>query len=160
MNRDSSKAGGNSFASKISRQSVELREDGLIIRRKGLTNLINQGLKGEKFIPFSSITSIQFRKAGLITGFIQFGVAGGVESRGGIKSAIHDENTVLFGRKDNDRFGELKALIEAKMRGQGVTAAKASDKIAQIERLAALREAGHLTDGEFAAEKSRILGGS
>lgn len=34
--------------------------------------------------------------------------------------------------------------------------AEAADRVAQIERLAALRESGVLTDAEFAAEKSRI----
>ena len=34
-----------------------------------------------------------------------------------------------------------------------------ADRIAQLERLAKLRESGALTDAEFEAEKARILGG-
>jgi Short C-terminal domain len=33
-----------------------------------------------------------------------------------------------------------------------------ADPVAQLKELAALREQGHLTDEEFAAEKARILG--
>ena len=37
-------------------------------------------------------------------------------------------------------------------------AASADDRISQLERLAALRDQGILTDDELAAEKARILG--
>jgi hypothetical protein len=40
-----------------------------------------------------------------------------------------------------------------------VAAAPASDPIAQLKDLAALKEQGVLTDEEFAAQKAKILGG-
>ena len=68
----------------------------LVIRRKGLGSFLTQGLKGEKRISYSSIRSVQFKEAGFTTGYIQFGIAGGIENRGGVWDATTDENTVLF----------------------------------------------------------------
>lgn len=80
---------------------LEIFESKLIITPKQkLTVIINKGLKGSKTIPFKSISSIQLKEAvNNINGYIQFGVLGGNESRGGIFAAVLDENTCMFDKK-------------------------------------------------------------
>lgn len=57
---------------------LELTETTLRIKRKGVLGFLTQGLKGDKEILISHISSIQFKKAGiLINGYIQFAFVGG-----------------------------------------------------------------------------------
>ena len=59
-------------------------EDKVTITPKGVLGLMPIGLKGTKTIPFGSITGIQFKDAGtLFSGYIQFTIPGGNESKGG-----------------------------------------------------------------------------
>lgn len=147
--------------------TVELLDDLLVIRRQGLRSALNHGLKGEKRIPYSSITSVQFKEPGMTTGYIQFGIAGGVESRGGVMAATQDENTVLFTAKAKDDFRRLRDLVERRSsdarNGTRIPAAFTSVPIVnvgeELTRLADLRDRGVLTDGEFEAQKIRLLGG-
>ena len=81
--------------------------------RKGLKNLMIQGSKGEKSIPIKSITAIQLKEPGLMTGYIQFAYSGSSESKGGTMSAVSDENTIVFLKKELAQAKELKALIES-----------------------------------------------
>lgn len=139
---------------------VEIADDGIFIRRKGFSAFIYHGFKGDKFIPYASITSIQVKENGLTTGYIQFGVLGGMESKGGINAAIKDENTVMF--HNNDRLKELKALVEGRI-AKGIPAAPAitpstETGIDQLMKLADLHERGLLTEDEFNRQKAKILG--
>ncbi|KQN01947.1 hypothetical protein ASE82_11740 [Sphingomonas sp. Leaf230] len=140
--------------------TVELLDDVLVIRRKGLTSLLNHGLKGDKRIPYESITSVQFKEAGFTTGYIQFGVAGGKESRAGVGAAVKDENTVLFIKKTASEFRQLRDLVEQRSIAarRGPPQATSSNGIAdELRALAELRSAGILTDTEFQEQKSKLL---
>ncbi len=144
--------------------SVELLDNVLVIRRKGVASFLTQGLKGEKRIPFSSITSVQFKEAGFTTGYIQFGVSGGIESRGGVWNATTDENTVLFTKEASAAFHKLRALVEERLGGassresSGLSIPATPNVAEELTRLADLRDRGVLTDGEFALQKARLLG--
>ncbi|WCM29210.1 DUF4429 domain-containing protein [Sphingomonas sp. QA11] len=143
--------------------SVELLDDGLVIRRKGIVSLLNHGLKGEKRIPYASITSIQFKEPGLTTGYIQFGVAGGVEGRGGVMNAVKDENSVVFVKKVLADFRELRDEVEkrsAVARGSGARGGRESTgSIAdELNKLADLRDRGILSGAEFDKQKAVLLG--
>ncbi|WP_288413525.1 DUF4429 domain-containing protein [uncultured Sphingomonas sp.] len=148
--------------------TVELLDDLLVIRRQGLRSALNHGLKGEKRIPYSSITSVQFKEPGMTTGYIQFGIAGGIESRGGVMAATQDENTVLFTAKAKDDFRRLRDLVERRSSdarsGTRPSAAVASVPVVnvgeELTRLADLRDRGVLTDEEFEMQKIRLLSGS
>ncbi len=138
---------------------IELLDDMLVIRRYGVGSFFNHGLKGEKRIPYASITIVQIKEPGLTTGYIQFGVAGGNESRGGVRGALHDENTVLFRKKVREDFRKVRDIVE-----QRAAAARGGGKPASISladelgKFAALRDAGVLTDAEFAEQKAKLLG--
>ena len=68
--------------------------DKITIRRKGVRSFAKHGLKGDKTIMLKQISSIQLKEAGLTTGYIQFVIIGSQESKGGLKQALEDENTV------------------------------------------------------------------
>lgn len=87
------------------------------ISRRGFLARATTG-KGEKRIPIGAITAVQWKPAGpLVNGFIQFTMAGATEvrSRAGRQThrAGHDENSVLFTRKQMPAFDALRTEIEA-----------------------------------------------
>jgi len=136
------------------------------IVRKGFLARATIG-KGEKRIPLSSITAVQLKPAGpMVNGFIQFSLPGGNEGRSKFGSqstdAARDENTVMFTRKQQPAFDELRGQLERAIvaRHAPATAAGAGpapDLADQLGKLAALRDAGVLTDEEFAVQKARLL---
>lgn len=141
--------------------TVEVTDSAIVIRRRGIGSLLTQGLKGEKRIPFASITSVQFKEPGLTTGYIQFGVMGGLEGRGGVFNATTDENTVLFTSKALDSFLELREIVEARI-GQPSQGAAMPQGVnfsltEELGRLADLRDRGILSEDEFMREKDRLL---
>lgn len=140
--------------------------DFVTIRRTGFNARMSVG-KGEKRLPLSSITAVQWKPAGaLVNGFIQFTVPGGNESRSRAGSqttnAVKDENSVVFIKKQMPAFEELRAAIEQAIADRGRPAAPAApaapDHLQQLKQLGELRDAGILSEQEFEAKKAEILG--
>lgn len=133
------------------------------IRRSGFLARASIG-KGEKRIPLTAITAVQWKPAGaLVNGFIQFTLGGGNETRSKFGSqtfdASKDENSVIFVKKQMHSFEALKAEIEnaiASLNGPSTPAAP--DHLAQLRQLAELRDAGVVSNAEFDAKKAEILG--
>src|SRR4030042_5112332 len=75
---------------------LALYKDFVRLDRGTVMGFLTQGLKGQKDIYFSSITSIQIKKPGLAVGYIQFSIPGGNESKRGLFKSINDENTISF----------------------------------------------------------------
>jgi hypothetical protein len=139
--------------------SVEFAGDSIIIRRKGLANKLTQGFQGDKHIPLTSITAVQFRSAGsMMAGMIQFSILGGREFRGGMLEATKDENAVMFTRDQEPVFAAIRHSVQQGINegGRPATVSKSS-AAEELERLAALREKGHLTSEEFSDAKRRVL---
>jgi len=86
-------------------------------------------------------------------------VQGGIESRGGLFDATRDENSVMFRSGEQaERFAELKSLVEnqiLKARHNGGTTTSAAD---ELEKFAALRTKGIISEEEFQQKKKHILG--
>lgn len=139
---------------------IYVGETEIIIGHKGAIGFLTQGMKGMKHIPIASITSVQVKEPGLLTnGFIQFGVMGGVESRGGIRAAVHDENTVMFYPKHKADFLKIASYLRQKIADRSKPAAAAPVSAAgELEKLAGLLEKGLITRDEFDAQKARLLG--
>lgn len=139
---------------------VSLSGDSLTISRKGLLGLMTQGLKGEKRIPFLSISAVQFKKAGLMNGYIQFSILGGVEARGGVFNATQDENTVMFRSSQNSDFARLREEVEKRVALAKAPKASSGADLStadQLSKLADLLDRGLLTEAEFSAEKAKLL---
>jgi hypothetical protein len=141
---------------------VEVFDDKVTIMPKGVIGFLNKGLKGTKTIPFSSISAVQFKEAGvLVNGYLQFTIPGGRESRGGVFSATKDENTFMFRKKENALAIQIKEYIEAKTRELRVvqkTGGQAASSIPdEIQKLADLRDRGILSEQEFQSAKTRLI---
>ena len=70
---------------------IELYENKIIIKRKGIARATRGFTLGDKEIYLSSITGIQVKKPGIREGYIQFLVTGSQEVKGkGMKKAKND----------------------------------------------------------------------
>ncbi len=132
--------------------------DKIRISRKGAGALFTHGFKGDKEIFIKYISSIQFKKAGLIiNGYIQFAFLGGQESKSGLYSAVQDENTIVFNSYQQKDFEEIKAMIESKMATTENNNSSIDKNLEDLERLANLKQKGILTEEEFQLKKEQIL---
>lgn len=139
--------------------SVELLDNHIVIRRKGFANVLTQGIQGDKSIPMTSITAVQFRSAGsMMAGLIQFTIVGGREFRGGMLEATKDENAVLFERKQQSQFQALHdAVQQAISRHSRTEERQVTSSADELAKLAGLVEKGYLTREEYDQRKSTIL---
>lgn len=140
---------------------LELLENKIRIRRKGLMALATQGIKGDKEIFIKQITSVQIKNASaLINGFIQFVFVGGQEAKGGLLEAGKDENTVTFSKKQQPEFEAIKSAIEERLVAldQAPVATQASTSLDELKKLADLKSEGIITQEEFDAKKKQLLG--
>ena len=135
---------------------LELYDDKVRIKRKGSTALILQGLKGEKDIYISQISSVQFKSCGLTPGYIQFAFLGGQETKAGLWDAMGDENTVTFEQKQENKFKIIREAVNKRIVSRYDT--KSSTNIGDLEKLAELRNKGIITNEEFDIKKRQILG--
>jgi hypothetical protein len=148
-------------------EDLEVFEDRLTITPRGVGGFMTKGLKGTKTIPFRSITAVQHRKTSAIfSGYLQFTLPGGIESRGGWFSAVSDENTFNYvGGVDEDALiEEVKTYIERRIQelrdeDRGGPGTRSAGIMAdELTKLAKLRDQGVLTEDEFAKAKQRLLG--
>lgn len=131
-------------------KSIIVGEDAVTIQPRALYH----GFIGEKQIPYSSITAIQFKEAGSwLAGFIQFSIHGGMEWRGQVNQ---DENALQFDKAANDEFGQLRNFVEERM--ASASAPQAASTVDELAKLAALKDRGILTEEEFALQKAKLLG--
>ena len=135
-----------------------LTDDAVIIKRGGKGFWLGgMMIRGDKTIPYDSITAVQFKEATFTTGYIQLSIKGGPEAKGGLFEADKDENTITFIRKSkSDEFLEAKKIIEQNMM-------KKTDKNSvsgadELEKFASLRDRKVITDEEFNIKKKEILG--
>ena len=136
----------------------------LQILRKGTLARLSVG-KGEKTIPINSITAVQWKEPGaLVNGFIQFTVAGGVESRSKVGrqtvAAAQDENSVVLRKGKSSEMAELRDAVmnEINLRATPTPTVVQQGSIAdEISKLSSLRDTGVITDAEFDAQKSKLL---
>ncbi|GGC88347.1 DUF4429 domain-containing protein [Enterococcus wangshanyuanii] len=149
-----------SYYVKSKKVNVVIDEDSITISRKGFINMANHGLKGEKTIPYTSITATQIKKPGFATGYLQLAVKGGNESKGGVQAAVSDENTILFTRKDEyEVMCELKEFIDTKIRlGQAPPVVQSiQSPVEQVKGLKELLDMGVINQQEFDKKKRELL---
>lgn len=107
---------------------------------------VDKGIFGSKVVdfPYDRISSIEY-STGLLMGEIRVTVSANVSKI----DQVHKQHIQGF-------VALVRSKIEA-AHGQPPPVA-ASDPVAQLERLAKLREAGHISDAEFQAQKARLFG--
>ena len=120
--------------------------------------------KSEKRIPLRAVNAVQFKPAGrLTTGFIEFTISGGSERNSPFRQRAVDvannENAVVFARQQQPEFEVLRDAVEVAIgQPEAPWSADGPGLAEQLARLAELRDAGALTDDEFAAAKAKLLG--
>ena len=148
------------FTMKGVQDVLEVFDDRVTITPKGVLGFLNKGLKGTKEIPFTSIIAVQFREGGTVfSGYLQFTIPGGNESKGGLWAAAQDENTFMFTQPFNAMAKEIKEHIDAKVRSSrtpqlATHPASLSD---ELQKLAKLKEQGVLSADEFQAAKKKLI---
>lgn len=133
-----------------------LTDTGIVIKRSGLLmSFLSGGMfRGDKTIPYSSIVAVQFRRAGIQFGYIQFSIRGGGEAKGGLMEASKDENSITFLRRSNADFEKAKSHIETRMNESAAPRSGLDD----LEKLAALKDKGIITQEDFDLKKKSLLG--
>ena len=142
--------------------SLKVNDTTVELIRKGL-NAKLLGLRGNKEILISSITSIQFKEPGMLTnGFIQFAFSGSSESKGGVLDATKDEHSIVFTKKNLKQFAYLRDVINQRRNEINNLSSnynpQSNNDFADLEKLAELRDKGILTNDEFELKKRQILG--
>ncbi len=98
---------------------IDLFANKICILRKGVLGFFIKCLKGDKEILISSITSLQFKKAGMMTnGYLKFSFMEGTDSNKDISQHTQDESTLLFNIKQQPAFEHLKDEINKRLRTQ------------------------------------------
>lgn len=141
---------------------IKVTNNALSITRKGVMSGLTHGLKGEKSIPLKNITAVQLKKPGFNNGYIQFGLLGGNESKGGILDAAQDENTIMFTRKYYPEMVELKEIIESYIFSETtnttiVNAPVEKTSVEQVKELKELLDMDIITQEEFDRKKNELL---
>ena len=140
---------------------ITVYEDKVVIERGGVLGFMTQGLAGAKTIPMASIMSVQFKEGNMLTnGFIQFGVLGGREGRGGIFNATQDENTVMVKASANNEARQIKEYIEGIILNRSKNEGTVIQQVSLAEELKKFKELldmGAISQDEFEAKKKQIL---
>ena len=138
----------------------QLEFDGTTVQiiRRGLMAKASHGFtKGEKSIPIKMISSIQFKKGGVIAnGYIQFATGAG-ESRGGIHDALKDENSVVFWIGSNEEFEEFRDIVQEGINNLESGRSASSSPTERIRELKALLEDDVITQKEFDEKKLKLM---
>ena len=138
--------------------TLYVTEHSVIIKREGANAFMAFGLSGEKEIPFSSITAIQFKEAGvLVKGYIQFSTLGGVEARGGVNQAWYDENTVMLKSANNSMARQIKDYIKERMGKQQTTVVAQTSNADELLKYKQLLDMGAISQEEFDLKKKELL---
>ena len=135
---------------------VEVTPGSINVTQKGMMNVLTKGIVGSKTFSINRLSGVQYKKPGLLTGYLQFILMGSGEGKGGVNNAVTDENTILFAtNKEATLMEELKEFIEYSIENPG---RKPSSDLNDLKKLKNLLDDGILTQDEFTAKKKQILG--
>lgn len=139
-------------------QGVYKNGNGILVCTNSRLIFINKGLMSLKVedFPLKNISSIQY-ETGILMGKITIFASGNRADIGNIEKAYVRNFAEYVRAKISDIS---KSSVSSQPVQTNLSAQTASDDeiIAQLERLAVLKEKGILTDEEFDAQKARILG--
>ena len=141
---------------------VILTDRAVIIGREGFWKKVKSSAftKGNKSIPYKSITGVQFKEPGMTTGYIQFTIPGAIENKGGVFGAVSDENTVaIYGKAQFEDFRKIRDMVEDKIHSPSAAPSQTSaPSVAdELTKLAALKRDGLISDDEYAQMKSKLI---
>jgi hypothetical protein len=95
------------------KEVVIKRKMGVKVLLQSLKGDLLEGIKGDKYVPIESIASIQLKPASaLLAGHITIVLP---ESKEGFKLAGLDDCTVEFVKREEEKFLEIKAFLDARI---------------------------------------------
>jgi Domain of unknown function (DUF4429)/Short C-terminal domain len=155
--------------------SLIVYEDRVVITRKTIMGFIAQGFTGDRTIPFSSISSIEFRKPSLLAnGYIQFIVSGTLPVQaktsifGTTQESFKDPNTVVLRAFNSNIPVKAEAIYQlilnkinesAKIEG-GKSMLTNDIKLSvadEIRKFKKLQEEGIISQEDFDRKKQQLL---
>ena len=146
----------------VGKYTVTVDDYGIAIEATGFQNALLKGMTGTKQIPFSSVTTVQFKLAGAVNGYIQFSVLGGNEAKGGVTQAAYDENSIMYRMKEQELANRLKKLVEGKIREAQASKESPPQNVKsiaeQIREFKELLDLGAISHEEYDKKKSQLLG--
>lgn len=159
---------GLPFTAKGSTGEVTFTGSEVLIRRTGLFGAIGQLAgqgRGNKDIPLSAITGIRLEPGSLMNKpFFQIIHSGSLETQGGAKAALNDDNSIFFSKGVTADFERLKSLIleaikasKTQYQSSPPAATAAEDLTETLRKLSSLKDAGVISEEEFGAKKAEIL---
>jgi hypothetical protein len=119
--------------------------------------------KGNKEIMMRSISGIQLKKSGFLSGigYIEILFSGGDDrAKRGLQATINDENTItIVNDKQFEEMSNAKDLIESYITNAGMPVKNSSPSpMDEIKKAAELRDAGIISQEEFEQKKKQLLG--
>ena len=96
----------------------EITADGMKVKisHKGLSAFLDHGHKGEKEFLLSPDLTIEYKRpCGLIPGFLRISSRRGESRRDNFYTIRHDENTVLFNKKQEKDFERFRDILSARL---------------------------------------------
>lgn len=142
---------------------ISIDSHAVTVTRKGIRSFANRGQNGDQVIPLQSIIGVDFKKAGLTSGQINFVTSAGNQKTGGMGAlpgfsggAYNKANNVLFRSSHNEDIEFIKNFVESHM-GQSPSSESLSvaDEISKFKKLL---DDGVITNEEFEAKKKQLLG--
>lgn len=145
--------------------SLEVYEDYIIIdyMEAGalLSNAMKGGSNGGKRIQIVDITSIQFKEpTGVTVGFIQFEYPGSIGNKGGVRSAMFDENSIPISPQNLSLARQILDYIDKRRKElKNINKVSASPISAadEILKYKNLLDMGVITQEEFDSKKKQLL---
>lgn len=140
---------------------LDVYDDRLVITQEGVRGFISRGLSGEKVILFSDITSVQYKRCGVMAGFMELTFPGSNDRPGGAGAGTHNENRFTFSSLKpaelNRQMDKVYEFVESKIKAKNKTQPPRGGKADELIKLKNLLDAGALTQAEFNLEKQKIL---
>jgi len=130
----------------------------VIITRKGMLGALSRNADAK--IPINNLSYIQLVRPMVENGFINFVMAGSPQVNN-LKQAMSDSTCVIVSSFQYKHFVKLKAEIEKIMSAPTIENAPAhsdADVLAQLEKLSELKNKGIISEDEFLAKKTDLLG--
>lgn len=137
---------------------LELYEDKVILRRKGVLAKMTQGFTtGDKTFYIRQITSMDLKLGGtFVNGYIQFTMGGSSDKQKGAFEAVNDENSIMFVKKNNEIAKKVVAKIEElqKELHKPQSSISGADELIKFKQLF---DEGVITEEQFEKKKEEIL---
>lgn len=153
---------------KCTNGTIKLYDDKVVIERKGFFSWISQGSVGNRIYYYKDLKTVEYRKPGMINGYIKFIVAGtnDVNARVDLLSttveSAQDPNTVIlraFNPKIPSESEKIYNIIMKKIEEyKGISNSNCNISSAdEILKYKKLLDQGIITQEEFERKKNKLL---